>query len=199
MFTCVANALFKFSILFAAFDPLKLPTTPLATFQALGDIDEKTFGEASRTNTAAVSYFDAIERKRAACSAALQQAKPPSIEQATLAAGMLLSSFGAMAIAGHRGVNVIERTRAERELASCEPGTYAIVIDCNTTDFPVLIWCCERVNAPPNGTKALALFDRIPCDTYELSLKKNEPVTIISATRDVGWWKASSGDAVGLV
>lgn len=178
---------------------MRLPTTPLATFQALGDIDEKIYGPATRSNTAAVSYFDAIERKRAACAASLQQAKAPSVEQATVASGMLLSSFGAMAIAGQRGVNVIERTRAERELASCEPGTYAIVIDCNTTDFPLLIWCCERVNAPPNGTKALPMFDRVGCDTYELNLKKNEPVTIISATRDVGWWKASSGDAVGLV
>lgn len=166
---------------------MRLPTTPLATFQALGDIDEKTFGPALRSNIAAVSYFDAIERKRAACAASLHSNKSPSLEQATLAAGMLLSSFGAMAIAGQRGVNVVERTRAERELASCEPGTYAIVIDCNTTDFPLLVWCCERVNTPPNGTKAVATFDRVACDNYELSLKKGEPVTIISATRDIGW------------
>jgi hypothetical protein len=183
---------------FYSFDATQLVSTPLATFQAFRDIDEATFGEHSRANALAVANLESIARRLKAASQRIK--REATLDSATAAAGMLLCNSAQMAIAGARGVNVIDCGRVERELAQCDVGTYAVVIDCNTSDYPLLFWTVERVDAPANGSKATVLFDRASTDVYELPLHKGDTVKIVSATRDLGWWKAlSSTGRVGLV
>lgn len=46
----------------------------------------------------------------------------------------------------------VRRRLTQRSQPHCEPGTFALVIDCNTTDYPILYWCVERVEAPGKKT-----------------------------------------------
>lgn len=156
--------------------------------------------QASRSNQAAVQQLENVERRYQAAQQKSARGTATA-DSASLLAGMLLCNAGAMAIGSQRGVNVVERARAERELALCDVGTYAIVVDCNTHDFPLLLWTVERVDAPAAGSKAIALFDRAADEhEHELPLRKGDVVTILAPTREVGWWKASAlSGRVGLV
>lgn len=61
--------------------------------------------------------FETIERRY---QAALQKAgrAAPTLESATLLAGMLLCNAGALAVAGQVGVEIVARSNAELELVS---------------------------------------------------------------------------------
>ena len=77
-----------------AIDAARLPITPIATFQAFGDVDEDVCGPASRDNGAAANQLETTTRK---FNAAQQKAtrSAPSLESSTLLAGFVRSFVSA--------------------------------------------------------------------------------------------------------